>query len=293
MPLSETTLDLNRKTTGVVLPEPVLNEVWQKATESSFVMAHARRMTIPATGTKVNIITGDPTPDWVEETHEKPVSKPTFANKTMTPYKMAVIVPFSNEFRRDLPTLYSAIVDRIPAALGRKFDQTCLFGEAPGANFDTLAGVDAVDIQAAPVDALSGAITAIGVAGGTADAIGLAPQGYGILTAAKNTDGSPTYLASYNSAGSITPFGLPVDVKTVLYSAGTPNTVGFVGDWTKAIYGVVQAVTMDLTEQATINDGTNSINLWQRNMFAVRCEMEVGFAIEGNEYFKRLTDTQA
>lgn len=294
MALSTTKVDVNRGTTGLVLPSDVLDEVWQNTIEASFIMNHARRMTIPGTGVKVNIITGDPEPAWVGETEEKTVDTPTFSNKTMTPYKMAVIVPFSNEFRRDMSTLYDAVVSRIPAALARKFDSTVFFGDAPGAGFDTLASAAAVDLQAAPADAINGAITDIGVAGGTANAIGLAPQGYGILTGAKNTDGSLTFGGSYNTSGQITPFGLPVTVTSAAYKAGSSaaNTVGFIGDWNKAIYGVVEDITIKYSDQATLNDGNSTtINLWQRNMFAVLAEMEVGFITEDAKYFKKFTDT--
>lgn len=286
-------IDLNRSTTGIKLPSDVLGEVWQGITEQSFVMNHARRVSVPGTGTNVNIITGDPEPAWVTESTEKPVDTPTFSNKTLTPYKMAVIVPFSDEFRRDVPTLYNAIVNRVPYALAKKFDKTVFFGTAPGTGFDTLASVDGVDLEAAPADAINGALTDILVEGGVADAIALAPQGYGILTGAKNSDGSLTFGGSYNSTGNITPFGLPVSVTSAAYNAGSSaaNTVGFIGDWSKAIVGVVQDVTIDYSDQATINDGTRQVNLWQRNMFALRCEMEVGFIVESTDYFKKFTDT--
>lgn len=293
MALDTTKHDINRTTTGIKLPTDVLDEVWQSTIAASFVMNHARRMSIPGTGTNINIITGDPTPGWVTESTDKPVSTPTFDNKTMTPYKLAVIVPFSEEFRRDVPTLYNAIVERVPAVLAKTFDETVFFGTAPGTGFDTLASADAVDLEAAPADAINGALTDILVEGGTANAIALAPQGYGILTGAKNSDGSLTFGGSYNSTGQITPFGLPVTVTSAAYKAGSSaaNAVGFVGDWTKAIVGMVQDIRVDYSDQATINDGTKQLNLWQRNMFALRCEMEVGFIVESADYFKKFTDT--
>ena len=293
MAFETTKHDVNRATTGIKLPSDVLGEVWQSTIAASFVMNHARRMSIPGTGTNVNIITGDPTPGWVTESTEKPVSTPTFNNKVMTPYKIAVIVPFSNEFRRDVPTLYNAIANRVPAVLAKTFDETVFFGTAPGTNFDTLASVDGVDLEAAPADAINGAMTDIMVDGGVANAIALAPQGYGILTGAKNTDGSLTFGGSYNTTGRITPFGLPVDVTSAAYKSGSSaaNTVGFIGDWNKAIVGMVEDIRVDFSNQATINDGTKQINLWQRNMFALLCEMEVGFIVESTDYFKKFTDT--
>ena len=72
---------------------------------------------------------------------------------------------------------------------------------------------------------------------------------------------------------------------------GAASTLGFAGDWSQAYYGIVEDVKLEYATEATLNDGTNTINLFQRNMFAVRAEMEVGFVVKGDDYFKRLTDT--
>ena len=114
-------------------------------------MSLANRMVIPGSGVTMNVITGDPTPAWTVESTEKTVSKPTFENKVMQPYKLAVIVPFSDQFRRDEAALYDAIVSRVPGALGKYFDQTVLFGDNnPGTNFDDLSAAAAVDVLQPP-----------------------------------------------------------------------------------------------------------------------------------------------
>jgi hypothetical protein len=64
--------------------------------------------------------------------------------------------------------------------------------------------------------------------------------------------------------------------------AGTPAVVGVAGDWTQATYGLAKDIDITFSDQATLtytdeNSQTVTINLWQRNMFAVRCEFEAGF----------------
>ena len=140
-------IDINRGTSGVVLPSAISNEVWANTIEGSAVMQLANQIALPGNGVSIPIITGDPEAGWVAETGEKPVSRPTLGGKEMTPYKLAVIVPFSNEFRRDLSALYDALVQRLPSALAKKFDATVMHGAAPGDNFDTLADAAAVDIK--------------------------------------------------------------------------------------------------------------------------------------------------
>ena len=291
MALSTTKIDVNRSTTGVALPSVLVDTVIQGVREGSAVMSLANRLVIPGSGITMNVITGDPEPAWTVESTEKTVSEPTFANKVMQPYKLAVIVPFSDQFRRDEAALYDAIVSRVPDALAKKFDETVFFGTAPGTNFDTLASADAIDLEKDPYGALVGGINAIAVAGGNANGIVLSPQANGIIMSARYDSGAGEPVFP-NYAANAPLFGIPTMTRHAAYKAGSSaaNTIGFVGDWSKAYYGIVEDIKIEYSNQATLNDGTNTINLWQRNMFALRCEMEVGF-IAQDDYFAKFTDT--
>ena len=292
MALSTTKIDVNRGTTGVALPSVLVDTVIQGVREGSAVMSLANRLVIPGSGITMNVITGDPEPAWTVESTEKTVSEPTFANKVMQPYKLAVIVPFSDQFRRDEAALYDAIVSRVPDALAKKFDETVFFGTAPGTNFDTLESADAIDLKADPYGALVGAINDIAIAGGNANGIVLSPQANGIIMSARYDSGAGDPVFP-NYAANSPLFGIPTLTRHAAYKAGSSaaNTVGFVGDWSKAYYGIVEDIKVEYSNQATLNDGTNTINLWQRNMFALRCEMEVGFVVGDADCFQKLTDT--
>lgn len=291
MAYSTTTQNINRKTSGLELPASVVNQVLANTQEGSAVMQLANRMVIPGSGVKMSVITGDPAPVWTEESKEKQVSTPTFETLTMTPYTLAVIVPFTNQFRRDMDALYDAIVERLPLALAEKFDATVLHGAAPGAGFMTLANADAVDIETDTYAGLVSAKTGVSIAGGMANGWVLAPQAEPLILGAKGASGHPIFVESAiedGRAGRI--LGAPTLYRAAAYKAGTPNCVGIIGDWGKATYGIVEDVKLSITEEATINNGTEQVNLWQRNMFAVRAELEVGFVCQSDDYFKRLTD---
>ena len=57
------------------------------------------------------------------------------------------------------------------------------------------------------------------------------------------------------------------------------------------MYGVVEGVKIDFSSDAslTLGNGT-TINLFQRNMFAVRAEIEIGFRAD-TTVFNKLTAT--
>lgn len=273
-------IDTNRTT--IQLPADVASEIIQKTQEGSAIMRLARNMTIPGRGVVMPVILSDPEAAWVKETDEKPVSKPGLQSKTLRPYKLAVIVPFSNEFRRDFESLYEAIKARLPGALARKFDAT-VFGPAtgaPGDDFDTLGGTIAHDLSSDPYGALIAAKTSIATAGGIMNGIALSPQGEGVLLGAKDGNERPLFVPDISSGASGKLLGAETYLSKGAFVSGNPsgkNTVAVAGDWSQAIYGTVAGVEIALSDQASLTIGGEQINLWQRNMFAVRAEIEVGF----------------
>lgn len=277
--------------TNVTLPADVSEEILAKVQENSAIMTLARQIALPGRGTSINVITSDPEAGWVGETEAKPVSNPGLETKVMQAYKLAVIVPFSNEFRRDVASLYDALVERLPRALGAKFDATVFGnGSAPGSNFDTFASVTAQAIGGTLT--YSGLVAAdgdIAAHGGIMNGVVIAPQGKSILLGATDGNNRPLFINSVAEGAIPMVLGARTVQSKGAYVAGTPNKVGVVGDWTQAVYGTVEGVVIDYSSDATIVNGNTTINLFQQNMFAVRAEIEVGFRAD-TSVFNALTD---
>ena len=298
-------IDINRTTTNVLLPQEISAEIWAKTLEGSAIMQLAQQMPVPGTGIKFQTITGEPTAQWVGETAAKPVSRHTFGNKTVTPYKMAVIEPFSMEFARDAQALYDECVNRLPFALSRLFDATVMGTTAPGTGFDVLGSCSAVSLTPASgktvYDQFVAMDTAISAADGIMTGIALAPQGKSVVLGAVDSVGHPLFTpgVSSNTVGNI--LGASVQVAKGVYVAGSgsgsgavPAVVGLAGDFGEARYGYVDGIKMAVTDQATLTEGTGddavTINLWQQNMFAVRFECEVAFVVRDANKFLRITE---
>ena len=290
-------IDLNRTSTNVggVLPREISQEIWATAVTESVIMQASRQISIPGSGLTIPIITGDAEAGWVNETDEKPVSQATVGNKSITPYKLAVIELFSDEFRRDLPGLYAELARRLPSALGRKFDSTILNGTAPGSNFDVLSGSTAVALDATDtIGDLVTALTTVGTAGGDVSHWLIAPQAEGTIMTAKDGQGNYAFLRdARNDSGAVgSIFGRDVLKSSAVYNnpATGADVVGFAGDFANsALWGSVEGIKVDISNQATVNKGGTQINLWQRNMFAIRAEVEVGFVVRNGAHFVKLT----
>lgn len=284
-------IDINRTTT-IKLPGAVSGEILQKTQEASAVMALARQISLPGLGVTIPVITGDPEAAWVGETEKKPVKRGTLSTKQMTPYTLAVIEPFSNQFRRDIPALYDAMVQRLPRALAKRFDMT-VFGAvtAPGSNFDTLASVTAQSILTNAYGGLVAADADIAAHDGILNGWVLAPQGKAILLNAVDSTGRPLFINNVADGAVPMILGAPVRQSKGAYTKETASAdavVGFAGDWTQAVYGTVDGVKIAISDQATLTDGESTINLFEQNMFAVRAEIEVGFRCD-TTVFNKLT----
>lgn len=265
--------------TNIDLPTEVSQEIIQKVQEGSAIMQLARQIPLPGRGVTIPVITGDPEAAWVGETEKKPVSNPTLGTKVMRGYKLAVIEPFSNQFRRDDAALYDALISRLPLVLAQKFDNTVFGGtEKPGSDFDSFAEITAQSLASNVYDGLVAADTDVALHGGFLNGYVISPQAKGILLGAKDNDNRPLFINSVAEGAVPMILGARTLLSKGAFVSGSPSIVGFAGDWTQAMYGVVEGVDIQFSSDATLDiGGGQTINLFQQNMFAVRAEIEIGF----------------
>lgn len=299
VPTIDTPTNVYRGTSNIALPSDVSQEIWGAVLEESAFMRLARQIALPGTGTTIQTITGEPAADWVSETAAKPVSAHTFNKKVLTPYKLAVIEPFSMEFIRDKAALYEECVRRLPAAIAAKFDSTIMGTSAPGTGFDVLGSATAVSLNpganATVYDQFVAVDGNIAAAGGIMNGIILAPQGKSKLLGAVDGDKRPLFTAGVES-GTLSPIlGAETVVNKHVYKAGTagspgtPAVVGIAGDFSDAVYGIVEGINIDISRDATLVTTAGVISLFQQNMVAVRVECEVAFGVKSASEFNLLT----
>ena len=302
MALSTTQIDNNRGSNSISLPVDLSQAVIAKAVEQSAIMQLAQQIALPGRGEAVPVITADATAAWNTESTEKAVSNATYNLKTMKPYKLAVIEMFSDEFRRDIPALYDELERRLPGAIAKKFDYTVVNGTTPGTGFDTLASSPTQSIVASGgknvYQQLCAAMETLASGGFGLDGFAIAAQGRVALMSAVDGDGRPLFVPSVDGGMFNNILGAKVVNAPAIYKAGAasttgvdavPNVVGVAGDWSQARWGIVDGINIAFSDQATINDGTNQVNLFQRNMFALRVEAELGFICTDDDAFVKLT----
>lgn len=291
----------NRTATGLVLPKEVSSQIWQDAIGSSVAMQHATKMDLPGAGVVVPLITGDPIASWVGETDEIKVGESSFDNKTIVGQKVGVIELFSNEFKRDLPGLFSALQERLPKTIATAYDLRVLHG-APEANaFDTLRDAQALPLRSASAyDDLVEIDSTVMDADGVTDTYLLAPRSRRVLLGAKDADENPVLLNSIAN-GQVVPSLLGADVTyaKAAYKAGTPNVLGYAGQFSgNVFYGIVQGIEVALSTEAVI-DVSNGVgepdfrSMFQEDSFALRVIAHLGAAVRDLDKVVKVLDAPA
>ena len=270
MALDTTSHDIYRGTSGITLPKELSDEIFQGAIAESAIMKLAERVYLPGAGLAIPVITGDPTVSIVNEAAEKPVSNSTFTTKNMVPKKFAVIELVSEEFRRDLPRLYDALLQRLPGAIAKAFDKQALT-EVALTGFDSLVGAQTV------ADIPTG-MQAIAADGYRMTGIAAGPAGEAELITAVNGLGMPLFAESIESGRLGRIYGADV------VPCAAINGI-IAGDWSKCKYGIVDGINIKISDSATVNDGSAQINVWQRNMLAILVEAEMDFVCADDDAF--------
>ena len=305
--MANTALDVSRLTNGVILTPEMSSEIWTDSIKESALTQLATRVNLPGKGVKWQTLNAPNAAEWVGETTEKPVVDPTFGSKTMIPYKLAQIITVSEEFTRDAANLWNAVQAQASEAIAQAIDKTFLAGtiKLPGTDgVDTLADAQTVSVKNGKyVDFVKIATTVLDN-NGDLNGIAITNKGLSKFLSAVDENGRPlmvpgvgsTELGSAFGARMIkSPWGYKEAVKasTEPKVNAAPEVLGVAGDWTQAYYGTVQGIRIKMTDTATVKKGSQTINLWQRNMIAFLVEAEVGFIVRDKSKFVVITGADA
>ncbi|MGY2645366.1 phage major capsid protein [Bacillus inaquosorum] len=240
---------------------------------------------------------------WVGEGERIQTSSAKWLTAKMTTKKLGVIIPVSKEFLRyTVADFFTQMQPAIKEAFAIKFDQAALFGtESP---FETGVSImERINASGQKITSGAGAGSGSSVYDDLAAVMALVedadkdPDAFTTirrfrqkLRAAKDNNGLPLFNQVTSDA---TPqaLGLPigfVDSKSWDKSKAELIT----GAWDYARYGILQNIEYAISQEATlttiVDEGGKPLNLFERDMFALRATMEVGFTTLADNAFAAL-----
>ncbi|EFV74437.1 hypothetical protein HMPREF1013_05317 [Bacillus sp. 2_A_57_CT2] len=244
-------------------------------------------------------LAGGPGAYWVGEGERIQTSKAEWLKATMEAKKLGVIIPVSKEFLKfSVSDFFNEVKPMISEAFYTKFDQAALFGnESP-----YTAGTSVWE-----------RITASGNSVERGSTANLYSDLNGLLALVEDGDHDPNGFTTTRKfrqklRGAVDAQNKPIFNDT---NTGAPNQVlglpvGYVdgkawdytkaelltGDWRYARYGILQGIEYAISEDATLTTITSDggpVNLFERDMFALRATMHIGFMTLKDDAFAALT----
>ncbi len=266
-----------------------INDIFQKAAKSSFVMANATRLpNMTGSTSELTILNELPVAYWTDyDTEHRRLTKLSLAGKTIVAKEAHVLVPLSIIAINDAKNggnIRQLIIDRGGEAIGKLFDQAVIIGKNKPRGFREGVVPSAIAVGATVTQ--SGSLyTAVSDAMALVEASDYEPNGIvgglGLKAAFRNmldTSGRPITGTEVDS--------LP---KTFLNNGSWDKNVAslIVGDWKQVYYSVRQEMEVDVFTEATIKDPNfvdsngNPIeyNLAQERMIAIMLTMRIGWEI--------------
>lgn len=236
---------------------------------------------------------GRPTFATVAEAAAKPATGAEYTQVTLDIVKGAAIVMYTQELIDDAqedPTLL--INDDVRAAAADWVDTNALGRNAAGTivgsfNSELSETSQTQELANTGGDAIPKAISA---AMGTIRGKGYNPTGAILAWDAEQAlrdarmtveTASPIFQPFGASAAPDNIYGLPLryttNLQTFAGAAAAGRVVGVVGDFSQAVLAIRQDMTVDFSNQATVDVGGTLHNMWQQNKVGARFEMRCGF----------------
>ncbi len=278
-----------------------------KATEASAALSLFRRIPVGRAQVRFPVLSALPTAYWVTgDTGMKQTTEINWANKFLNIEEIATIVPVPDNVLADVDAnIWDEAMPLLSEAVGRTLDAAVFFGSNAPASFPSNILAAAA---AAGNSVTEGATAAAGGFFGDIDAVngrlwedGYDPSGYVAATSAK-----ARFAAARSTAGERLDVGrLSADMTTLdgqplLYPMRGMFPVGagtgvrmFAGDWNEFVIGVRQDITLKISNEAVIQDGTGAIvyNSFQQDLTFLRLTFRVGWQVANRMNNDQPTET--
>jgi HK97 family phage major capsid protein len=284
---------MSRTDLGALIPEEVSKEMLGKATEESAVLSLFRRVPVGRAQVRFPVLSALPTAYFVAgDTGLKQTSEINWANKYLNIEEIAVIMPVPDNVVADIDAnVWDEAMPLCVEAIGRTLDAAVFFGtNAPAsypANITTAAAAAGNAFTEPGTTPLGGVFANIDSTIGLAEADGFEVTGYAASTSAK-----AQFRAARTTTGErVDQDRITGDLKTldgfpIIYpmrglwpGVGGPRLFG--GDWTQFVCAVRQDITLKVSNEAVIQDGSGAIiyNSFQQDLTFLRLTFRVGWQV--------------
>lgn len=285
---------------GFITPDQA-QAYFEEARKRSVVQQLARQVPLSFRGVEVPVTTSKPTAAWVSEGGQKPTTAGGKTLKTISPKKIAAISVVSAEVVRANPAGYIEDLQAdIAEAFALAFDAAALHGTNSPFGVGNYLAATTKSVEVGSHGSSVGGVFADLNAGlsllvnDKKRLTGFAFDSIAepLFNASVDQNGRPLFVDSpaIETAGPVRAgrvLGRPAFVGDGVAGG---SIVGFGGNWSQAVWGVVGGITYDVSTQATVTLDGELVSLFENNLIAVRAEAEYGWLVNDTASFVKYVD---
>lgn len=280
---------------GYYVPDQFVQDAFQRGIDRQSAVADlAQVRRVGAKTVKFTEYVGRPTAAFVNEAADKGTTGAEYAQVTVDIKKIATIVMYTQELLEDAQSDPTLLINQdVRAAFADLIDSHALGWSSAGAitgsfNSELMETTQTTEYVQADsdgiADSVSAAMATIEANGYQATGVILANDGRKVMRDARDADGRPLFGpggGGFNASPNPDIWGVPTrfstNLQTFAGAAAAGRGVGLVGDFTGALLAIRSDLSVDFSDQATVDVGGTQHRLWQQNKVAARWEMRVGF----------------
>lgn len=286
---------------GFLKPEQA-EAYFDQARKVSAAQRLGRQIPLGINGQEIPVVTSKATAGWVAEGGQKPTTKGGLGLKTIKPHKLAAIAVVSAEVVRANPGNYINLLrDDVAEAFAVAFDAAVFHGtNSPfGVGQNLAAATKAVELGTAATTAggvyadINAGLALLANDGKKLTGFAFDTVTEPVFNAAVDANGRPLFVEPTYEDGALRAgrlLGRPAYLGDGVKGG---SVVGFGGDWSQFVWGVVGGITYDVSTQATVTIDGELVSLWEHNLVAIRAEAEFGALINDTSAFVKYTNAVA
>lgn len=255
------------------VPVEIAKEVMKNVIDQASILKVCKKVPMTSDTKTIPRMINSGTASWVAEGDKIDTTIPEFDYPQLKACKLAVIVPVTREKINDtimnvMSEVKQAMADTFAAAI----DKACIFGtNSPfDTNLITAIGSNTVTSNSPlPID--------------ISNAMGLVEDNHydcnGILMgiSQKRAFREVTNDATFkNEISTKSAYGVPIEF---VRNWDNAKSMLITGDFSKALVGTREGMSYEILREATIESGSETINLAQRDMIAIKATMRMGFVV--------------
>lgn len=271
-----------------LVPEPVAAQIIEEMPKASVLLQRAKSVTMSAKTDRLPVLSVLPVAYWVGgDTALEQTAQQQWKNVTLVAEELATIVPIPKAYFDDAQVpIWDEVRPRLTEACGRLIDAAGLFGLNRPSTWSNSIYEGAVAAgNTIPASAAEDAAITVAKMGRQLAQDGYKVNGFAsvpgynwkLVEMRSSGSGVPIFQQDLTSDIAGTLYGYPLsEVDNGSWQAGTDLIAG---DWNKAIVGLRQDITVEISDQSVISNDAGAVvlNLFQANAVAMKVVMRVGF----------------